>query len=117
MRTYGQYCPIARAAEILAERWTPIIVRNMTAGCRTYGEISAGAPGLSHSLLTQRLRQLAAAGVVEVRPKDHGRGNVGPLAPRTVGLVRGRLAPDRSDITGPRPLAEPLPTWNHRHRR
>ena len=76
MRTYGQYCPIARAAEILGERWTPIIVRNMTAGCRTYGEISAGAPGLSHSLLTQRLRQLAAAGVVEVRPKDHGRGNV-----------------------------------------
>ena len=76
MRTYGQYCPIARAAEILGERWTAIIVRNMTAGCRTYGEISAGAPGLSHSLLTQRLRQLAAAGIVEVRPKDRGRGNV-----------------------------------------
>ena len=76
MRTYGQYCPIARAAEILGERWTAIIVRNMTAGCRTYGEISAGAPGLSHSLLTQRLRQLSAAGIVEVRPKDHGTGNV-----------------------------------------
>ena len=51
MRSYGQYCPIARAAEILTERWTPIIVRNLMAGCTTFSEISAGAPGLSHGLL------------------------------------------------------------------
>ena len=42
MRTYGQYCPIARASEIFAERWTPLIVRNIHAGCSTYGEILAG---------------------------------------------------------------------------
>lgn len=44
------------------------------AGCRTFGEISAGAPGLSPSLLAKRLRALERVGVVEVRPKDHGRG-------------------------------------------
>ena len=45
MRTYGQYCPLARAAELLAERWTLIIVRNLLAGCRTFGELLEGAPG------------------------------------------------------------------------
>jgi DNA-binding HxlR family transcriptional regulator len=74
MRTYGQYCPIARASEILTERWTPIIVRNLMAGCTTFGEISAGAPGLSHSLLTQRLRLLERVGVIETHPKTSGRG-------------------------------------------
>ena len=74
MRSYGQYCPIARAAEILTERWTPIIVRNLMAGCTTFSEISAGAPGLSPSLLTQRLRLLERAGVVETRPKPSGHG-------------------------------------------
>lgn len=76
VRTYGQYCPIARAAEILTERWTPIIVRNLMAGCTTFSEISAGAPGLSHSLLTQRLRLLERVGVVEARPKPSGHGRV-----------------------------------------
>ncbi len=89
MRTYGQYCPIARASEILAERWTPIIVRNLFVGCDTYTKISAGAPGIPRSLLTQRLRQLEAAGVVEVRPKDRGRGVIYQLseAGRELGKV------------------------------
>src|SRR6185436_4943026 len=52
MRTYGQYCPIARGAEIFAERWTPLIIRNLHLGCETFGEILEGAPGLSHTLLT-----------------------------------------------------------------
>ncbi|HZM79670.1 MAG TPA: helix-turn-helix domain-containing protein [Candidatus Limnocylindrales bacterium] len=74
MRTYGQYCPIARAAEILAERWTPLIVRNIHAGCGTFGEILAGAPGLSHTLLTQRLRHLIKAGIITTTPKASGCG-------------------------------------------
>src|SRR4029450_8098541 len=41
VRTYGQYCPIARGAEIFAERWTPLIVRNLHLGCETFGEILA----------------------------------------------------------------------------
>ena len=44
MRTYGQYCPIARGAEIFAERWTPVIVRNLSVGCGNFTEILAGAP-------------------------------------------------------------------------
>lgn len=80
MRSYGQYCPIARAAEILTERWTPIIVRNLMAGCTTFGEISAGAPGLSHSLLTQRLRLLERVGVIQSRPKPSGHGYLYALA-------------------------------------
>ena len=75
MRTYGQYCPVARGAEIFAERWTPIIMRNILYGCCTFNEIAAGAPGLSRSLLTKRLRELARAGVIEIHPKVEGHGS------------------------------------------
>jgi DNA-binding HxlR family transcriptional regulator len=65
MRTYGQrYCPVARASEVFAERWTPIIVRNLLLGCSTFSEILEGAPGLSRSVLTQRLRELERLGVL-----------------------------------------------------
>lgn len=74
MRTYGQYCPIARASEVLAERWTPIILRNMLAGCTTFTEISDGAPGLSRTLLSTRLRELERVGVVERTRNAAGRG-------------------------------------------
>ena len=76
MRTYGQYCPIARGSEVFAERWTPIIMRNLLLGCRTFNEIAAGAPGLSRALLTRRLHELERAGVVEIRPKTVGRGSL-----------------------------------------
>lgn len=72
--TYGQYCPIARGAEIFAERWTPLIVRNMFLGCRTFSEILAGAPGMSKTLLTERLRSLERYGVIERQPATRGRG-------------------------------------------
>jgi hypothetical protein len=58
VRTYGQYCPIARGAEIFAERWTPLIIRNLYLGCGSFSEILEGAPGLSRTLLSQRLKQL-----------------------------------------------------------
>jgi DNA-binding HxlR family transcriptional regulator len=61
---YGQYCPIALGAEVLAERWTPIVLRNLLVGCERFGEILDGAPGLSRSVLTERLRGLERAGVV-----------------------------------------------------
>src|SRR5215213_3202585 len=76
MRTYGQFCPIARGSEILAERWTPIILRNLLLGCWTFNEIAAGAPGLSRALLARRLRELERAGVLEIRAKPNGRGSV-----------------------------------------
>ncbi|MFE1412745.1 winged helix-turn-helix transcriptional regulator [Streptomyces sp. NPDC085524] len=75
MRTYGQYCPIARGAEIFAERWTPVIIRNLYLGCGSFGEILQGAPGLSRTLLAQRLKQLERLGIVASEPKHEGRGH------------------------------------------
>lgn len=74
MRTYGQYCPIARGAEIFAERWTPLIIRNLYLGCASFSEILAGAPGLSRTLLSQRLKQLERLAIVESTPKPGRRG-------------------------------------------
>ena len=74
MRTYGQYCPIARGSEIFAERWTPLIIRNLELGCATFGEILEGAPGLSRTLLAQRLKQLERLGIVRTEAKPVGRG-------------------------------------------
>lgn len=75
MRSYGQYCPISRSAEILAERWTLLVVRNILLGCTTFNQIARGVPGMSRSLLSQRLRTLEEAGVVRTRPKPQGRGS------------------------------------------
>jgi DNA-binding HxlR family transcriptional regulator len=75
MKEYGQrYCPIARASEVFAERWTPIIVRNLLLGCATFGDILEGAPGLSRSLLAQRLRDLERHDLVERRSAPGRRG-------------------------------------------
>lgn len=74
MRTYGQHCPIARGAEIFAERWTPIIMRNILLGCTTFTQIQRGAPGIPRSLLGRRLSMLERHGIIERRPLDHGRG-------------------------------------------
>jgi DNA-binding HxlR family transcriptional regulator len=73
MRTYGQYCPLARASELLAERWTLIIVRNLLAGCRTFGELLDGAPGISRALLAQRLALLEQYEVVVRETDPRGR--------------------------------------------
>ena len=74
MRDYGQFCPIARSSELLAERWTPIIVRNLLNGCRTFNEIRQGAPGISTALLAQRLEALERHGVLERTVNPSGRG-------------------------------------------
>lgn len=74
MRGYGQFCPIARSSELLAERWTLVIVRNLLNGCRTFNEIRQGAPGIPSALLTQRLRLLERNGVLVRTAKDRGRG-------------------------------------------
>ena len=75
MRSYRQYCPIARAAEILAEPWTPIILRNLISGADTFAAQLDGAPGLSRSTLVRRLGDLERSGVVRTVPKPDGHGN------------------------------------------
>jgi DNA-binding HxlR family transcriptional regulator len=65
MGFYGQYCPISRSAEILGDRWTIHIVRDLLTGSERFNELIRGNPGLSRALLARRLRQLQAVGVVE----------------------------------------------------
>jgi DNA-binding HxlR family transcriptional regulator/putative sterol carrier protein len=65
VRTYAQYCPIVRAVEVLGDRWTLLIVRDMLVGASRFNELSRGLPGLSRALLSRRLRQLANAGLVQ----------------------------------------------------
>lgn len=74
VRSYHQYCPIARGAEVFATRWTPVIVRNLLLGCRTFGELRDGAPGIPRSVLSERLRQLEHHGIVRRRENPRGRG-------------------------------------------
>lgn len=74
MRSYGQYCPVSRASEVLGERWTMIIVRNLLLGADTFNAIAAGAPGMSRSLVSKRLDELERAGVIITTPKRRGRG-------------------------------------------
>jgi DNA-binding HxlR family transcriptional regulator len=69
MRTYAQYCPIVRAVELLGDRWTLLIVRDMLIGASRFNAISRGLPGLSRALLSRRLRQLQSAGLI-VRCED-----------------------------------------------
>ena len=84
---FGQYfCPIARGSEIFANRWTPIIIRNLILGAATFSEIRDGAPGLPRSVLTERLRYLEQVGVIERRDKESGRGSVYELTPTGRGL-------------------------------
>jgi len=73
MHGYGQFCPVAVACEVFAERWTPLIVRELFAGSRRFSEIRRGMPLISRALLTQRLRHLEDVGVIESRPVGRGR--------------------------------------------
>lgn len=68
MQRYHQYCPLARASEILGDRWTMLIVRELVAGSRRFNQIERGLPGISRSILTARLRDLQRAGVLERLP-------------------------------------------------
>jgi len=65
MRPYAQYCPVVRAVEMLGDRWTLLIVRDMLVGATRFNELSRGLPGLSRALLSRRLRQLQNDGLVE----------------------------------------------------
>lgn len=61
---YGQFCPVAKAAEILTTRWTPLILRELISGSTGFNEIHRGVPLMSRPLLARRLRELTAADVI-----------------------------------------------------
>jgi DNA-binding HxlR family transcriptional regulator len=73
MRSYSQYCPIAKASEILGDRWTLLIVREMLGGASGFNELQRGLPGISRSVLADRLRSLERAEIVERRTGPKGK--------------------------------------------
>lgn len=64
-RSYGQYCPLALAAELLCQRWTLLVVSRLIDGCTKFNEIHRGLPRISPGLLSQRLKELESAGLVQ----------------------------------------------------
>jgi DNA-binding HxlR family transcriptional regulator len=64
---YGQFCPVAKAAEIVAERWTPLVLRELLCGSHRFNDIHRGVPLMSKSLLSKRLKELEHAGLLERR--------------------------------------------------
>jgi DNA-binding HxlR family transcriptional regulator len=73
MYRYGQYCPVARAAEIVADRWTVLIIRELLADVTHFNELERGLPHMSRSLLAERLRRLQRVGIVERRAPKRGK--------------------------------------------
>lgn len=94
MGGYGQFCPIARSTEILCERWTMLVVRELLAGSERFNELQRGVPLMSPSLLSKRLATLESAGIVE----REGR--------------RYRLTRAGHDLM---PIVEGLAAWGARH--
>lgn len=97
MSRYGQFCPVAKAMELLDERWTMLVVREMLEGSRTFNTLRRGLPRMSPALLSTRLQSLARAGVIE-RHEDGGR-------------VTYTLTPAGREL---RPIVEAIGTWGTR---
>lgn len=96
---YGQFCPVAKATELLGERWTLLILRELFLGSHRYSEFQRGLSRISPSLLTRRLKQLEQAGIV-VRKKPYGRKGHGYY-----------LTPAGKEL---KPLIEHLAIWGMR---
>ena len=109
----GQFCPIAQAAEILTARWTPLVLRELICGSTRFNDLRRGVPLMSSSLLSQRLKGLQEAGIVECRPARAGRGSEyhlteagRELEPLIMQMgdwgarwARSRLTPEDLDVT------------------
>lgn len=118
---YGQFCPIAMAAEVLAHRWTPLVLRELLAGSSQFNEIRRGLPLISRTTLTQRLRALEAAGVIDSEAPARGPGGRYRLTPsgRRLGAVieaMGRWGQHCEARFDPRNLDAELLMWNLRRR-
>lgn len=99
MKGYGQFCPIAKAAEVLGERWTLLVIREIAFGSRRYNELRQGLPRMSPSLLAKRLRELERSGVIRRVASLNGRGATYHLTDAGEAL---------------KPLLDLLASWSHR---
>jgi DNA-binding HxlR family transcriptional regulator len=107
MASYGQYCPITRSLEVLGDRWTLLIVRDLLVGAERFNELARGLPRLSRGLLSKRLDHLIRAGLVEKRDDRYVVTRAGEdLRPLVFGLAEwgarwafGEPRPDELDAT------------------
>ncbi len=121
MPDYGTFCPVALASDVIADRWTPLILRELIIGNTRFNDIARGMPGISRSLLVQRLRHLERKDIVEAWPLPNGRGREYRLTPagkdlEPVLIALGRWSVqwlyervDHNDVS-----AETLMWWMHR---
>ena len=70
MKSYGQYCVLARGLDVVGDRWVLLIVRELLTGSRRYGELVHGLPGIATNLLAERLRTMQANGLVAKTDDD-----------------------------------------------
>jgi DNA-binding HxlR family transcriptional regulator len=96
MRSYAQYCPVAKATEVLGDRWTLLILREMLGGASGFNELQRGLPGISRSVLTDRMRALERSEVVERRTGPKGR------------TLEYRLTPAGRDL---QPVVQAIGEW------
>jgi DNA-binding HxlR family transcriptional regulator len=73
--SYGQFCPVAMAAEIVCSRWTALVVRELLSGSTRFNDLRRGVPLMSPTLLSKRLKELEAAGVIVSVPSIHPGGS------------------------------------------
>lgn len=117
---YGQFCPVALAAEVLAERWTPLVIRELLCGSVRFNDLQRGLPRMSSALLGQRLKKLQLDGIVE-RQRNGGSGWEYKLTPSGLELYpiiegMGSWAQRwlRHDLVNPRNLDPDLLMWDIR---
>jgi len=73
--SYGQFCPVAQAAEVLTERWTLLVLRELLMGSTRFNELQRGVPRMSSSLLSKRLREMERSGLLTREPLQGERGH------------------------------------------
>ena len=81
MKRYGQFCPVAKAAEVFCERWTPLILRDLALGSSRFRELQRGVPLASPTLISYRLKQLEKEGIVRRQKSATGRSWTYHLTP------------------------------------
>lgn len=95
---YGQFCPISMASEVICNRWTPLVIRELLSGSTRFNDIRRGVPKMSPTLLSKRLKELEAAGVIDTRPG-------------TGGHIEYHLTEAGKEL---KPLIVGLGSWGHR---
>nr|WP_067287372.1 helix-turn-helix domain-containing protein [Marinobacterium profundum] len=100
MKSYGQFCPLAQATQLLCERWTLLIARELLAGSSRFGELQKGVPLMSPTLLSARLKTMLKSGIIKIEGEK--------------GHYDYSLTPAGQEL---RPIVELLGAWGHRWKR